>query len=151
MTGMAQSEATLPGHPAPHRDRVGGWMLSFALLAAPVAWAVQGGVDYSISSHVCYPHDQPVPHLVQGWEWLYPLLLAVNIAGIAVGIAAAFVAWRAWRLTREEHHGGGTQLMEAGEGRSRFLAACGLMLCAGFLAAIVANTVALFMVPSCIG
>jgi hypothetical protein len=148
---MAQSQASLPGHPAPHRGRVGGWMLAFALLAAPAAWAIQGAVDYSISSHACYPHDRPVPHLAPGWEWLYPLLLAVNIAGLAVGLAAALVAWRAWRLTRNEHHRGGPHLLEAGEGRSRFLAACGMMLGVGFMVAIVANTVALFMVPSCIG
>ena len=42
-------------------------------------------------------------------------------------------------------------LLEAGEGRTRFLAVCGLMSALGFAAAILFNTIAVLTVPPCVG
>ena len=70
-------------------------------------------------------------------------------AGITLSLAAALLSWRSWKATREEHPGGADALLEAGEGRTRFLAACGMMNAIGFAAAILFTLIAVLTVPPC--
>jgi hypothetical protein len=86
-----------------------------------------------------------------GWAGLNSIMLTINIMALVISVVALFVAWRAWRATRDEHRGGSAHLLEVGEGRSRFLAACGAMAGAGFLVATIFNTAALIWVPQCTG
>jgi hypothetical protein len=45
--------------------------------------------------------------------------------------------------------GGSHHLVEVGEGRSRFLAVCGMVTAGGFFIAIAFNTLSVLLVPLC--
>jgi hypothetical protein len=135
------------GHPAPGRHETSNALLTFALAAAPLAWMVQTTLNYVVASRACYPFTTRLLHNVGVALW--PILIVATVAAFVIGCVAYEVAWRAWRKTRAEHHGGGDQAMEVGEGRTRFLALAGMMVSMLFVAAVVFNAVGLFVVPPC--
>jgi hypothetical protein len=70
---------------------------------------------------------------------------------MAVCLLGSFVSWNNWNRTHAEHPGPTSHLLEVGEGRTRFISVVGMMAGLGFFAAILFDTVALFLVPPCIG
>jgi hypothetical protein len=138
-------------HPSPHRGRVGLAALFFGLIGGPLAWSLQLVVNFALASHSCFPRDLPQNHLPAGWEGVWNGLLAVNIGAILLALIATAVSYRNWHVTHGEDEGSTHQLVEAGEGRTRFLGFCGTLLGLGFFVAILFNSLALFMVPQCAG
>lgn len=138
-------------HPSPHRDRVGLVSLLFGAFGGPAAWAAQLIANYALASYSCYPRIAPQAEVLPGWQGIWTVLLIINLLAIVVALVAAAVSLRTWRATRDEHPGGYGHALEAGEGRSRFLGIVGIMTGLGFLLAVVFDTVALFIVPQCIG
>lgn len=136
-------------HPAPHRDRVSLWALAFALVGAPCAWAIQFTAGFALGSIACFPGGSPLE--APEWTGLRPLLWSIEAGAVAIGIAALAVAWRAWRRTQGEVLGSAHTLLEVGEGRTRFLALCGLLASGIFLIALVFNGQALLLVRTCTG
>lgn len=136
----------LPHHPAPHRRRAGS-ALAVALLAAPLAWLTQTSANYGLSSHACYPAAEPLLSMAVKWSW--PAALAINLAALIVAAAAAVMAFAVWRRTREEATGRVPDLIEAGEGRTRFLALWAAMTGGGFTLAMIFSLIALMGVPPC--
>jgi hypothetical protein len=149
--GMNSMSTAPTAHPSPHRHRVGLAALAFGLCGGPFAWAVQFNVNYALASHACFPAIAPRGAPLPGWAGVSTVMLAINVVALVIALLALVVAWRAWQATREEHRGGSRHLLEAGEGRSRFLAACGAMAAAGFFVAMIFNTAALIWVPQCTG
>jgi hypothetical protein len=145
------SEAHSPHeHPAPHRDRVRVLELLGGLAAGPAAWVAQLVVGYGLSSYACYPSDQPYLRAPPpGWRGERPVLLAINLACLVVALAGLWLAHRNWRATRHEKPGGGHVLLATGEGRTRFLAGCGMLTAAGFALAILFDTAAVLGAPTC--
>jgi hypothetical protein len=143
------TQALAPSHPAPHRGRVGLVGAAFGLLAAPAAWVLHLLVSYALSSFACFPKGEAVHAPI--WPALRPLLWGIDVVAIAIGIAAGLVAWRTWQRTQQEAGGGAHTLIDAGEGRTRFLALCGVLASAGFLLALVFASVGLIVVPACAG
>jgi hypothetical protein len=143
------TQVLAPSHPAPHRGRVGLLSAAFGLLAAPAAWAAHLLVSYALSSFACFPNGEPVHAPI--WSALRPLLWGIDVVAIAIGIAAGLVAWRSWHRTRHEAQGSAHSLIDAGEGRTRFLALCGLFASGGFVLALAFATVGLLVVPACAG
>ena len=135
-----------PHHPAPHRHRA-TWTLGFALLAAPMAWLIQTSANYGLSSHACYPAAEPLHMMTASWQW--PAVLAINIIAILLAAAAALIAFGTWRRTREEAAGDAPEVLEAGEGRTRFLSLWGSLAGAGFTIATLFSLIALMGVPPC--
>lgn len=135
-----------PHHPAPHRHKA-SWLLGVALLAAPLAWLAQTSANYGLSSHACYPADEPFLSMQADWPW--PTALAVVIFAIAISAAATLVVLATWRRTWREAAGDASDLIEAGEGRTRFLSMWGTMSNAGFTLALVFSLIALLGVPPC--
>jgi hypothetical protein len=136
-------------HPAPHGDAIGRRALAIGLLAAPLAWFVQLVVAYGLASHACFPHDVSLPGASAGWHWAWPASLALNLAALLACAAAAILCWRHWRRARGEAAGSHGRLLEAGEGRTRFLAVFGMWSGVWFAIAIVADTILLLEVPLC--
>ena len=134
-------------HPAPERSKVSLWSLSFSLAAPPLAWSLQSIAGYGISSEACYPGDTPrnVPLFSGMWD----LLLVLNVAALVIGVIAISVAYRNWNATRAETDGDSRNLIERGEGRTRFVAMWGLLLGSGFVLATVFSSVALLISPLC--
>lgn len=150
-TGSDSLAMTSAPHPSPHRGRVGLGALFFGLCAAPIVWSIQLMANFALASYSCYPHASPRTSLVPGWGWVWPGQLTINLAALVIALAAAAISWRNWNRTRYEHPGQTSHVLEVGEGRTRFLAMIGFMAALGFCLAIVFNTIALFMVPSCAG
>jgi hypothetical protein len=150
MSASMQSGGT-PSHPSPHRDRVSLAARFFGLMAGPAAWFGQLVANYALSSVACYPNDLPRVHAAPLWHSAWGILLVINILGMLLALAASFVSWRKWGTTHAEHPGPTSHLLEVGEGRTRFISFVGMMAGLGFFAAILFDTVALFLVPPCIG
>ncbi len=139
------------GHPSPHDPKVGLGRILFGVFGGPAAWAAQLIANYGLASYSCYPRYAPRSQLVPGWESIWTFLLIINLVAVAVALVAASTAYRTWRLTRHEHPGNYGHALEAGEGRTRFLGIIGIMTGLGFFLATVFDTIALFIVPQCIG
>ncbi len=137
-------------HPAPHRHLVNVWLLLAGLGAGPFAWILQLVASYGVASYACFPPLGPrLGGLPVGWSAEAPGLTAVNLVCLAIaliGLAASFVHWR---RTRTEKSGGHESLLETGEGRTRFVASCGMMAGAGFALAILFNTVEPLLIAGC--
>jgi hypothetical protein len=146
---MATDTNKPAGHPAPLEHRVSSTAMLFAVFAAPAAWLMQLIVNYGLAAHRCFPHDEPLVAGLSGST--QAALIAVNLAAITVAFAGGLLARRIWHRTRDEHEGSTHRLLEAGEGRTRFLAMFGQLAGLGFLIATIFDTVALYMVPQCFG
>lgn len=136
-------------HPAPLRGRVALFALVFGVVGAPLAWNAQLLIAITMTSHACYPARTPLAAPI--WSELWPIELVVSVVGIGIGISAAVVSLRSWRRTRDEKPGSGHDLLSIGDGRTRFLAMCGMLTSALFLVALAFATVTLFLSPLCNG
>lgn len=137
-------------HPSPHRNEVRIWSLMFGLAAGPAAWIGQLVLGYGLSSYACFPKDEPrLASPPPGWGGEHLLLLAINLLCLALAAGGLSVALANWRRSRAETRGDAHHMLEVGEGRTRFLSFCGILACALFGAAILANTVTILMVPAC--
>lgn len=137
-------------HPAPHRARVRPWVLLAALAAGPFGWIVQLVVGYGVAGHACYPGDGPrLTPPAEGWGAQHVGLVALNLICLAIALAGAALSWKSWRKVRGEKSGGARSLLETGEGRTRFLATCGILAGLGFALAIAFNTAEPLVIASC--
>jgi hypothetical protein len=134
-------------HPAPAVRVATPAALWFGLFGAPVAWSLQLLASYALVAHGCYPDAAPMTMpVVPG---LRALVLGTGAAALAVALLAGVSAWRSWRATRREHEGEHEALLEAGEGRTRFMALAGILLSAVFVLGIVMNVVPLLLLRPC--
>jgi hypothetical protein len=148
---MSAQHEGLSRHPAPHRHRVAALESIFGLLGAPLAWLLQLDAAYAMASWPCFPkdHRQPLPDAA--FAWTAPAMLIAMLAAVAIALAAVLVSWRSYRRTRGEGGGGAQQLLQAGTGRTRFLALWGMLLGAGFAIATLAGAFAVMVLPRCAG
>jgi hypothetical protein len=120
----------MKSHPAPHRDRVALSALLFGLAAAPLAWQVQILVGSAAA---------PSAHK--------STLLALFALCLAAALTGGLVALRSWRLTFQELPGSAHDLVDGGEGRTRFMAMCGMLVSLLFFYALLFGLTALCLVP----
>jgi len=123
-----------PAGPAPEVRQPRFLWLLFGCSAAPLAWLGHVMLAYGVTAHVCYPADHPV---AASANWLFALLIFVDLVSLALCLAGAWVSWRIWLLVR------------GGEGRNRFLALWGLMSSLWFFVAVLFNVIASLTVPPC--
>lgn len=121
------------------------WLLA-ALCAGPATWALQLVAGYAVSSYACFPHDAagrqtPPP----GWSAEPAMLLALNLACLALDVAAVIYCFRRLR----GRAGNGVDAADVRLGRTRFLAVCGVMAGLIFAGATLVNTANIVMVPTC--
>jgi len=137
-------------HPSPHRDRVSPWASLLALAAGPAAWILQLCVNFGVSASLCEQGGAPrsTPP-ASGWAPEDVFLLCVNLACLAIALAGGMTALAAWRRSRSEKPGGAHAVLDVGEGRTRFLALCGMLTAAAFAIAIAFDTAWPFFIPSC--
>ena len=124
-------------HPAPHRNRARLEHLAYGLFAAPIAWAGNFMIDYALLTHACYPGEQPLPEGEPGFGFAWWLAILFYVLTLGVCASAGYVSYSIWKEARQESEGHFHRLVEAGEGRTRFLAVVGI----GFSALFVVATV----------
>ena len=142
----AYNDATFDiGHPAPHRGQVGAAALGFSLLAAPAAWSLQLLLIYGFASLFYGP--EPVPGSApDGLFWVLP---AVNIAALVLAVLAIWLSFQHLQRTRSEQADQSGGIMDAGEGRTRFLSIWGVWIGVLFLLAIAFNTISVCWTGLC--
>jgi hypothetical protein len=133
--------------PAPAARAVTLAALWFGLFGAPVAWSLQLLASYALVAHGCYPDAEPMTMPVI--PALRTLVLGTGVAALAVALLAAGSAWRSWRATEHEHKSEPEGLLEAGAGRTRFMALAGMLVSAVFVLGIVMNVVPLLLLRPC--
>ncbi len=141
------SEIASVSHPSPHREKVSLNSLWFGIVGAPVAWMTLELMSYILTSSKCDKSNgtqlTSEPYTVSSY-----LILFCVIAGI-IALWALITAARNWKKTRHEMEGSAHNLLEVGEGRTRFLAIFGLLTSIGFVIAFVFSIVTLFLLHLC--
>jgi hypothetical protein len=148
---MNLDNPSLSHHPAPHRHRAGTLALAFGLLGGPVAWFAQLCAGSALSDWPCFPGDQHRVAPVSGSGWTTGAIGAMSLAAFAVAICAMLVSLHLLRRTADEARGGHGHLLEAGTGRTRFLALWGALAGAAFAVATAFTAVGYFTLPRCGG
>ncbi len=122
-------------------------MMAFALTAAPLAWLLQTIVNMAIARHACFPKDMPLR--TPAFSYASNVILIVIGTAIVIALAGLFLSIMAWNRTRREAGGDGHALVEIGEGRTRFLAMCAMIVSVGFCMAIGFALTGFLIVPMC--
>jgi len=148
---MSADDAALGHHPAPHRGRAGAMEMTFGLLGGPAAWFAQLCAGFALSSWPCFPGDQHMLSPTAGFAWTGAAVGFVSLTAFAVAVAAMFVSRGLLRRTRDEYPGDPAHLLEAGTGRTRFLALWGTIAGGGFAVATAFTAIAFFILPRCAG
>jgi len=147
---MSADHAALSHHPAPHRDRVALWMAGFGVIGGPLAWFVELCGGYALATAPCF-NAAGTRRLLPEFAWTWPALLTLLVLCVFVALAAFTVSYRSFARTREESGGDPRHLMEAGSGRTRFLALWGMLLGAGFAVVTALTAVGFALLPRCAG
>ena len=132
------------GHPAPQRDEARPHQVLFTLLGAPAGWTAQLLFGFASTSYLCTGQAGIAVPL-----WLKPAVIGLNVAALAIAAAALIVALALVRRTTHEHRQRSGGILDAGEGRTRFLAVWGVFTSIVFFVATLANSFSLFLVSSC--
>jgi hypothetical protein len=148
---MNTDHASLSSHPAPHRERVGTLATAFGLLGGPLAWFCQSCAGYALSSWPCFPTEQRFFAPPAAYSWSSGLTAGISIAAVVVALLAAWVSWNAFRRTQGEAAGDHRHALEAGTGRTRFLALWGLVVGITFAVVAAFTGLSLVMLPRCLG
>lgn len=135
-------------HAAPLRHRVAFPVLTFSLFGGVVAWMVQLLTGFAVSSYICFG-GRPGPHLAETPPWLGWTIGAVTVICLLIAAAAMAASISLIRRTSEEHRQESGGVMDAGEGRTRFLAIWGAFTSGVFIVAIAVNVGAWYLVPLC--
>ncbi len=116
--------------PVEHR----GWRFSFAFFAGPILWGLQILAGYGLVTVSC--------NIANKW----PLYLLIGASAVIV-LAAAIVAYGAWRNVPGLHHSILVDANQADE-TSRFLALASLFVSSLFFIVILATLIAdIFLSP----
>jgi len=133
--------------PAPRRGRVSMIRIVVGLFGAPAAWIAQFSLSEPLAAHACYPYQEPLSAPI--WEGFPVILAAISITCFAAALLSGFVAWTLWLQSERGLVGEGGSVIEAREGRIRFLGKLSLMSSFIFIVAIIFNICALLLVPPC--
>lgn len=144
----AQPETPSPrGHAAPSRHEVSKRSLWFGILAAPTAWLGVQMLDYGAASYLCGARSaEASAQLVRAIE---PWFLWLTGAAFLIALAGCWVSRSNWLRTRKEQSGSGHHLLELGEGRTRFMAMCGLLTSVSFSVAFLFTAAYMVVAPLC--
>ncbi|MCB8837143.1 hypothetical protein [Aurantimonas sp. VKM B-3413] len=146
---MAQQPAIFDiGHPAPDRERTSGGLLLAGFAGGPVAWSLQLLAGAAISGAVCIGGDGARLGTSEA-GWAPFVIVAVNVAAIVIGLASLMISYRGFSRTGRGEPGSAGGVMEAGEGRTRFLSIWAIWTSILFILAILFNAIAFFWTSLC--
>lgn len=144
---MSAPGQTSRGHAAPARDEVGKLSLWFGIVAAPLAWLTDQILDYAAASHLCA--GKSAEAAVSLMRASSPWFLFCTGTSFLIALVSCWIAYRNWRATRHEQPGSGHHLLESGEGRTRFLAMCGMLTSVSFALAFLFTAAYMVVAPLC--
>lgn len=136
-------------HPSPRRERVGLTTLFYGVFVSPVAWAGNLMITYALATHACYPGHDPLAQVAPDFRFVWPLILALFVATLVLCATGFAVSLRNWSISGTESEGHVHQLLDAGEGRTRYLSVIGMAYGVVFFAVTVVGVIVLAIVPLC--
>lgn len=136
-------------HPSPHRERVGNGALLAALAAGPAAWIIQLVAGYAVASVACTARRSAGAPSGIAFTGELTLLIAINLVCLAVVVAGGVFCRIVWNRVAGEKAGGPEAALTIGDGRTRFIAVCGMLSSVGFALAVLFNTVEPLIGPGC--
>jgi hypothetical protein len=136
-------------HPSPHRERVGLLPLFYGLFIAPIVWAGNLMITYALATHACFPGHDPLVNVASDFGFAWPLILALFLATLLLCASGFVVSWRNWIASGTESEGHVHHLLDAGEGRTRYLSIIGMAYAVLFFALTVVGAIILAIVPLC--
>ncbi|MBY0226949.1 MAG: hypothetical protein K2Q28_14190 [Hyphomicrobium sp.] len=125
------------GHPAPHRESINMWLLMFGLFGSALAWSLQLNTGAALGGLLCASGDGPDGKNFAG---AHVLLVAINGLALAISMASLWASYRTLVHTGHMHEGNTGDLLDAGEGRTRFLAMWAVFTSLLFTIAVAFNT-----------
>ncbi len=133
-------------HAAPLRAKVDLLMLGFGIVAGPAVWALRLWINFAFASHLCSTsaaasHNAPAS--------IGAFLVISDLTAMAIAAYAGVISYRHWQATRHQKAGNAGHLIEAGEGRTRFLAICGVVTSGLFVVAIAFDVVGILVNVPC--
>lgn len=139
---------TVP-HASPHRERVDHRVLLAALAAGPTGWIFQLVAGYAVASTGCARLRAAGAASVAALSREPGLLIAINLVCLSVILAGGIFCRVAWSRVSDEKGGGPEATLTIGEGRTRFVAVCGMLSSVVFTLAVLFNTVEPLLVGGC--
>ncbi len=127
-------------HPSPARGDLPRWRVIAGMTLAPAAFAIQVIASYVIAANSCGLGGAPDATLI-----------AVNLIALAITVTSLLIAFANFRATRAEKSGGHKKVQEIGEGRTRFLAYCGLCASGIFGLAVIVQLTSILTLSTCLG
>jgi hypothetical protein len=144
----SEAHADLARRPARHRDgAVSMGALFFGLVAGMTAWSSQLLANYALNSHFCYPGSHLIDLSAQNLGWLWPLILAINLAAFVIAVAAGYVSYLNWTTAREQ--ASADVLTENKRSRTEFLSLWGMVFSTVFAIAILFNLYGVLVMHLC--
>jgi hypothetical protein len=137
--------------PAPKRPAMRLRESFFALFGGPLAWFAQLNAGFALASQPCFFNGEHtvVPH--RAADWTEPSMIASMIIACAIALLSMLISWRTYARTDHVAADDQCRMIEAGVGRTRFLALWGIFLGAGSALATASTAVAFFVLPRCAG
>ena len=146
---MAEQPATFDiGHPAPDRGRTSGGLLLVGFLGGPLAWSLQLLAGSGIAGIACIGGDGATV-AVTGVGWAPWVIIVVNVVALVIALGSFFLSYWIFSRTGRGEPTSGDGVMEAGEGRTRFLSIWAIWTNVLFFLAILFNSVAFFWTSLC--
>jgi hypothetical protein len=136
-------------HPSPHRGRISLTALFYGMFTPPIAWAGNLMVTYALATHACYPGHDPLMQVIPGFDFVWPLILVLYLATLVLCVSSFVVSLRNWKASGTESDGHVHDLLDAGEGRTRYLSVIGMAYSVLFFAVTVTGVIILAIVPLC--
>lgn len=149
---MKRADAISAQEPRSDTPAASPLALWLAFAAPPAAWVVQLIAGFALATHPCFHQGRAA--LSIGGIASAPAAMGVQIACFLVAVFGTVLAWRLFRATQahpQEPDKSTHATLDAGEGRTHFMALCGLIGGALFIASIVFDAPGLYTVPLCLG
>jgi hypothetical protein len=148
---MNARDPHLSRDPAPKRPAIQLHQSFFALFGGPLAWFAQLNAGFALASQPCFLNGERtlVPHWSADCTW--PSMIALMSIACMIALLSMLISWRAYARTDDEGADDHCRVIEAGNGRMRFLALWGIFLGAGSALATASTAVAFFVLPRCGG
>jgi hypothetical protein len=127
-------------HPSPGKGTLPRWRILAGVTLAPAAFALQVVASYIVAADACGAGRAPDLSLVM-----------INLVALVVTVAGFLIAVANFRATRAEKPGSHHDIQEIGEGRTRFLAYCGLCASGIFGLAVIVQLTSILTLSACLG
>jgi hypothetical protein len=143
---MRDDEQAPEQQPADTRDP-GVAKLFAGMVVAPLAWALEMLVGYTLAAHACYPAD--VALAAPTWANLRMTIEGVSIALWLLLFVGVAIAWSNWKATRRQSNVDPHRMVQSGDGRPRFMALCGVIVSGLFTIVLLFTSIGILWVPTC--